>query len=111
MALRHSSPPGKIKGSRMMPLFHRLRRSVALFICPEMGVEARLKAVRMASLDPHHAAFIVAGSVLTTEKASAFRSALDAAIFDQWSFRDLADTAAAVLGREPSAEGRTGVDQ
>ncbi len=29
-----------------MIFWFRLRRSVALFICPEMGVEARLKAAR-----------------------------------------------------------------
>lgn len=29
-----------------LPLLYRLRRSVALIICPEMGVEARLKAAR-----------------------------------------------------------------
>ena len=32
----------------MMRLLYRLRRSVALIICPEMGVEARLKAARAA---------------------------------------------------------------
>lgn len=30
-----------------MTLFYRLRRSVALFVCPEIGVEARLKAARV----------------------------------------------------------------
>lgn len=29
-----------------MTLLYRLRRTVALFVCPEMGVEARLKAMR-----------------------------------------------------------------
>lgn len=28
----------------MMPLFYRLRRSVALFVCPELSAEARVKA-------------------------------------------------------------------
>lgn len=31
-----------------MSLLYSLRRSVALFICPEMGVEARLKAARVS---------------------------------------------------------------
>ncbi|MFE3838850.1 hypothetical protein [Pseudogemmobacter sonorensis] len=31
-----------------MSPFYRLRRGVALIICPEMGVEARLKAARDA---------------------------------------------------------------
>lgn len=44
----------------------RLRRSVALFICPEMGVEARLKAARAAGefparTDEPYLAFSVAG--------------------------------------------------
>ena len=28
----------------MMPLFYRLRRSVALIVCPELSAESRLKA-------------------------------------------------------------------
>ncbi|MCL4065894.1 hypothetical protein M3484_04875 [Pseudomonas sp. GX19020] len=28
----------------MMPLLYRLRRSVALFVCPELSAESRLKA-------------------------------------------------------------------
>lgn len=72
-----------------MSLFYRLRRSVALIICPEMGVEARLKAMREAKTDLHQTAFTAVGSALTPEKAARFREVIEAAIAGRWSFRDL----------------------
>ena len=47
-ACRSSCSSPSSPRSKAMSLFYRLRRSVALIICPEMGVEARLKAAREA---------------------------------------------------------------
>jgi len=89
-----------------MAALFRLRHRLALILCPEMGVEARLKAMREAKTDLHQTAFTAVGSALTPEKAARFREVMEAAIAGRWSFRDLADSAGAALGPAPSAEGR-----